>query len=93
MRDARPESDERNVLEFDHSVRAYPPAKLGGYWRMRWEEKRKRKDTTAPNRGPAIAKASELVERLGRSAPTELGRASGADLVAITWTRADARRG
>jgi hypothetical protein len=80
--DARSESGERNVLEFDHGVRAYPPAKPGGYWRIRWEERRKRKDTTAANRAAAIAKASELVERLTRSAPTELGRATGADLVA-----------
>jgi integrase len=82
MRDAHSESEERNVLEFDHGVRAYAPAKPDGYWRIRWEERRKRKDTTAANRTAAIAKASEIVERLGRSAPTELGRASGATLVA-----------
>jgi integrase len=81
MRDAQSESDERNVLEFDHGVRAYPPANPGGYWRIRWDERRKRKDTTASSRSAAIAKASEIVERLGRSAPTELGRSSGADLV------------
>jgi hypothetical protein len=64
-----------------------------GYWRLRWEERRTRRDTTARSPTAAIAKATEIVERLARSAPTELGRATGADLVAITWTLAVARRG
>jgi integrase len=72
----------REVLGFDHGVRAYAPSTNGGYWRLRWEEQRRRRDTTAPNRAAAIAKAGEIVERLGRAAPTELGRARGADLVA-----------
>ena len=83
MKNARPTGgDDRNVLEFDFGVRVYPPAKPEGYWRVRWEERRKPKDTTARNRSAAIAKASEIVERLARSAPTELRRATGADLVA-----------
>lgn len=82
MRDVHAEDGERNVLDFDFGVRAYPPVDAGGYWRIRWEERRTRKDTTAKNRTAAIAKASEIVDRLARSAPTALGRATGADLVA-----------
>jgi integrase len=73
---------QREVLEFDHGVAAYPPGDSGGYWRIRWEESRRRRDTTAKSRSAAIAKATEIVERLARSTPTELGRARGADLVA-----------
>jgi integrase len=75
-------SQKREVLEFDFGVRVYPPAKDGGYWRVRWEERHRGRDTTARERAAAIAKASEIVERLARSAPTALGRARGADLVA-----------
>jgi integrase len=82
MRDVHADDGERNVLEFDFGVRAYPPVNPDGYWRLRWEERRTRKDTTARTRTAAIAKATEIVERLARSAPTELGRATGADLVA-----------
>lgn len=82
MRDVHADDGERDVLEFDFGVRAYPPVNPDGYWRLRWEERRTRKDTTAKSRTAAIAKASEIVERLARSAPTELGRATGADLVA-----------
>ncbi len=71
---------QREVLEFDHGVAAYPPGESGGYWRIRWEESRRRRDTTAKSRSAAIAKATEIVERLARSTPTELGRARGADL-------------
>jgi integrase len=81
MRDVHADDGERNVLEFDFGVRAYQPVQPGGYWRLRWEERRSRKDTTAKTRSAAIAKATEIVERLARSAPTELGRATGADLV------------
>lgn len=73
---------QREVLEFDHGVAAYPPGESGGYWRIRWEESRRRRDTTAKSRSAAIAKATEIVERLARSTPTELGRARGTDLVA-----------
>jgi hypothetical protein len=82
MREVHAYDGERNVLEFDFGVRAYPPVNPDGYWRLRWEERRTRKDTTAKSPTAAIAKATEIVERLARSAPTELGRATGADLVA-----------
>lgn len=72
----------REVLDFDLGVRAYAPSTEGGYWRIRWDEQRRRRDTTAPTKPAAIVKAAEIVERLGRAAPTDLGRARGADLVA-----------
>jgi integrase len=72
----------REVLEFDGGVRAYPPSRDEGYWRIRWEESGRRRDTSARTRTEAIAKASELVERLGRGTATDLARATGADLVA-----------
>jgi len=72
----------REVLEFDFGVRAYEPAGPGGYWRVRWEEMGRRRDTTAPGREAAVAKAAELVERLAQGTRTELGRAKGAELVA-----------
>jgi hypothetical protein len=72
----------REVLDFDGGVRVYAPSTDGGYGRLRWEEQRRRRDTTAPTKAAAIVKAGEIVERLGRAAPTELGRARGADLVA-----------
>jgi hypothetical protein len=28
---------DRSVLEFDLGVRVYPPARVDGYWRIRWE--------------------------------------------------------
>jgi len=74
-------SGDREVLEFDFGVRVYPPAGVGGYWRIRWEERHRLRDTIARNRAAAIAKASEIVERLARPAPTALSRALGADLV------------
>ena len=70
-----------HVLEFDGGVRAYPPTRDGGYWRVRWEEAGQRRDTSACSRTEAIAKASELMERLGRGTATDLARASGAQLV------------
>ena len=71
----------REVLEFEGGVRAYPPLD-GGLWRIRWDEAGKRRETTARSREEAIARSGELVERLGRAAPTDLGRATGAELVA-----------
>ncbi len=70
------------MLEFDLGVRVYPPSEPGGYWRVRWDEGRRHRDTTARSQADAIVKAGDLVERLARSAPTELGKARGADLVA-----------
>jgi hypothetical protein len=81
VQDQGPLSD-REVLEFDYGVRAYAPASETGYWRIRWEEASRRRDTTARSRSDAIAKAGELMERLGRGTATDLARASGADLVA-----------
>lgn len=72
----------RDLLEFDSGVRAYPPARPHGYWRIRWEEAGRRRDTSARSRTEAIAKATELVERLSRGTTTDLARASGAELVA-----------
>ena len=69
------------LLEFDCGVRAYPPPRPGGYWRIRWEEAGRRRDTSARSRAEAIGKASELVERLGRGTATDLARATGAELV------------
>lgn len=70
------------VLEFDCDVRAYPPANGQVYWRVRWDEAGRRRDTTACSRTQAIIKATELVERLARGAATDLGKATGADLIA-----------
>lgn len=72
----------REVLEFECGVRAYPPPRRDGYWRLRWEESGRRRDTSAKTRTEAIAKATELVERLGRGTATDLARATGAELVA-----------
>lgn len=85
-------SPDREVLEFDCGVRAYAPA-TGAYWRIRWEEGGRRRDTTARSRSDAIAKAGELVARLGRGNATDLSRANGADLVAhyLDLTRRPAR--
>jgi hypothetical protein len=77
------EVQRREVLEFDLGVRVYPPATAGGYWRVRWDEQRRHRDTSARTKADAIAKATELVERLGRGAPTDLGKARGTDLVAL----------
>ena len=71
----------RDVLEFDNGVRAYPPAGPGGYWRIRWEEAGRRRDTSARTRADAITKAGELVERLSRGTDTNLAKATGGDLV------------
>ncbi len=75
-------NDGTEVLEFEHSVRAYPPNKPGGYWRLRWDEERRRKETTARSRAEAIAKATEIGERLSSGVGTEVANARGADLIA-----------
>jgi hypothetical protein len=72
----------RELLEFDCGVRAYPPPRTHRYWRIRWDEAGRRRDTSATSRTEAIAKAAELVERLGRGTSTDLARATGAELVA-----------
>src|SRR3954447_18126262 len=73
---------EASVLEFDYGVKAYPPRQPDGYWRLRWDENHRHRDTTAKDRATAIAKAVEIVERMASGNPTELIRATGADLVA-----------
>jgi integrase len=70
------------VLEFDHGVRAYPPAVPGGLWRLRWEEHHRRRDTTAKDRAAAIAKAGDIVERLAVGSGAESGNARGRELIA-----------
>ncbi len=69
------------VLEFDYGVRAYPPAGSTGYWRLRWVEGDRRRDTTARTRDEAVAKAAELVERLAQGRPTHLASARGQLLI------------
>lgn len=58
-------------------VRAYPPARPGGYWRLRWVEGGRRRDTTARSREEALGRAAEVVEGLARGRPTDWARASG----------------
>jgi hypothetical protein len=70
------------VLEFEHGVRAYPPSQPGAYWRLRWEEHHRRRETTARQRNAAIAKATEIVERLACGTDTDLVNARDTDLVA-----------
>lgn len=82
MENATVETQRREVLEFDLGVRVYPPTTTGGYWRVRWDEQRRHRDTSARDRSDAIAKAGEIVERLARGSATDLGRARGAELVA-----------
>lgn len=73
---------DREVIEFDHGVRAYEPTAAGGYWRLRWEEAGRRRETTARDRATIIAKAEETVERLVLGTDTALARSKGADLIA-----------
>lgn len=61
-------------------VRAYPPARPGGYWRLRWVEGGRRRDTTARSREEALGRAAEVVEGLARGRPTDWARASGGAL-------------
>src|SRR5438445_7462317 len=72
----------REVLEFECGVSAYAPASAAGYWRLRWVEAGRRRDTTAKSRTEAMAKAGELVERLSSGTPTSLGSSRGSVLVA-----------
>jgi len=66
MKDTAKGSEDRSVLEFDLGVRIYPPSREGGYWRVRWEERRQAKDTSAKDQAAAIKKAQDIVERLRR---------------------------
>ena len=71
----------REVLEFGCGVSACEPVASGGYWRLRWVEGGRRRDTTARTRADAIVKAGELVERLAAGVPTDLAQAKGRVLV------------
>src|SRR5437764_995924 len=77
------------VLEFEHGVRAYPPSKPGAYWRLRWEEEHRRRETTAKGRADAVAKATEIVERLASGVGSEVANARGCVLVAHYLARND----
>ncbi|MDQ3757623.1 MAG: tyrosine-type recombinase/integrase [Actinomycetota bacterium] len=79
---AAPRTGDHEAVDFGYDVRAYPPSSPGGYWRIRWEEAGRRRDTTAKDRAAAMSKANEIVERLTAGASTDLGGARGADLVA-----------
>lgn len=80
--DGADQPQRREVLEFDYGVRICPPTRPDGYWRVRWDEAHRHRDTTARTRTDGIGKASEIVERLGRGMSTDLAKATGADLVA-----------
>jgi hypothetical protein len=71
----------RGVLEFECGVLVYEPADARGYWRVRWVEDGRRRDTSARSRDLAISKATEFVERLSIGVPTTLAAARGRVLV------------
>ena len=71
----------RDVVVLDGGVFAYPPAVPEGYWRLRWVEHGRRRDTTARSRAEAVVKAAELADRLAQGTPTAYARARGAALV------------
>ena len=72
----------RHALDFDCGVRAYPPVGPEGYWRLRWVESGRRRETTAASHDEVVAKASDLVDRLSQGRPTDLAQAHGDVLVA-----------
>jgi hypothetical protein len=49
---------------------------------VRWDEHHRRHDTTAKDQRAAIAKATEIVERLSVGSRTDLVKARGAELIA-----------
>lgn len=71
----------REMIPFEGGVIAYEPTEPGGYWRLRWLELGRRRDTTARTRDEALAKAVELSERLNIGTPTSHLRARGEALV------------
>ncbi|MDQ6928216.1 MAG: hypothetical protein M3159_06080, partial [Actinomycetota bacterium] len=77
-----PPKGTRHALDLDCGVRAYPPVSPDGYWRLRWMEGERRRETTAPSRAEAVAKASDVVARLSQGRPTDLAQAHGDVLVA-----------
>jgi hypothetical protein len=87
------DSEDRNVLEFDLGVRIYPPSRAGGYWRIRWEERRQPKGTSAKDQPAAIKKAQDIVERLRRSVPTNAAAPRASTWWPTTSIRPGGRRG
>jgi hypothetical protein len=79
---APPPTEIRHALDFDCGVRAYPPSSPGGYWRLRWMEADRRRETTATSRDEVLAKAADLVARLAQGRPTDWSQAKGDALVA-----------
>ena len=71
----------RHALDFDCRVRAYPPSAPGGYWRLRWMEADRRRETTASSKDEVLAKAGDLVARLAQGRPTDWSQAKGDALV------------
>src|SRR5947209_7401361 len=68
---------DREVLVLDDLVTAHAPAAPGAFWRLRWSEYGRRKDTTACTRAEAVAKAEAIAERLVAGTPTATLRARG----------------
>ncbi|MBV9410664.1 MAG: hypothetical protein JO148_03645 [Acidimicrobiia bacterium] len=72
----------RELLTLSGGITASGPTRPHGYWRLRWVEYGRRKDTTARTREEAVAKADAIAERLCVGTPTAFLRAKGAELVA-----------
>ena len=83
----------RQTLDFDCGVRAYPPTHPDGYWRLRWMEADRRRETTATSKDEVLAKAADVVEHLAQGRPTDWAQAKGEALVAhyLDPTRRPAR--
>ncbi len=79
---AVPKTRTRYALDFGCGVPAYPPVGPDGYWRLRWVESDRRRETTAASHDEVVAKASDLVARLSQGRPTDLAQADGDVLVA-----------
>ena len=66
-------------------MKAYPPVGPDGYWRLRWVESDRRRETTAASHDEVVAKASDLVALLSQGRPTDLAQAHGDVLVEPAW--------
>ncbi len=88
-----PHAQPRHALDFDCGVRAYPPTHPDGYWRLRWIEADRRRETTATSKDEVLARAADVVERLAQGRPTDWAQAKGGALVAhyLDPTRRPAR--
>jgi hypothetical protein len=78
----------REVIPFEGGVVADGPTEPGGYWRLRWLEFGRRRDTTARTRDDALARAVELSERLDIGTPTSHLRSEGTRWSSTTSTAA-----